>query len=344
MARPVCISTSSAPRHSGRPLDIDRTIDMTTFAATYRGNVLLTSTRDERVLIWDLRRRSLERELPLPVKDSGGISMALSPDETCIYAGTYYAGGCFCFSRGDGSLVWHRGDLKRFYGIACDYYTGNVFCYFHGRGGEELEPGTGRTISKHRGVKEVYCSPYFQHRLLGTRSLELHGTKGIMWSAPRESFAILSTAFSPLRLAVTEPNATVRCFDLQDGTCAWRYVPPKDHHVLELGYVESDSVFVGIEWAYRTGGEMLLLRWSDAGALEYRLPITDAGAHQFCAAGTLLVDNSGAVRDTRDAGVLPGFTFWWRKAAEIQQAASPNGGPAEPFGNSTVGGGPPSVS
>ncbi len=37
------------------------------------------------------------------------------------------------------------------------------------------------------------------------------------------------------------------------------------------------------------------------------------------------------------------FQLRWDKT-HSQQAAPPNGGPAEPFGNSGVGGGPPSVS
>jgi hypothetical protein len=290
----------------------------------YQGNTLLSSTHDERILVWDLHHRTLERELPLPVKDSGGISMALSPDETCVYAGTYYSGGCFGFCRADGRLLWRRADLKRFYGIACDSLTGRLFCYFDGRSCEELDPGTGKTVAKHRGVKEVYCSSFSQHRLFATRVLELHGTQGFKWSVPRESFAVLSTAFSPLWLTVTEPNATVRCFDLESGRCAWRYVPPEGHHVIELGYIDSESMFVGVEWAYKKGGDMFLVHWSESGNFESRFPISGAAAHIFCASGTMLVDNEGVVRGTSDARVLPEFKFWWTKTSRIQPSAAPN--------------------
>jgi hypothetical protein len=41
---------------------------------------------------------------------------------------------------------------------------------------------------------------------------------------------------------------------------------------------------------------------------------------------------------------LFGIRVWAAKSDAVQPAASPNGGPAEPPGNSEAGGGPPSVS
>ncbi len=99
------------------------------------------------------------------------------------------------------------------------------------------------------------------------------------------------------------------------------------------GETAADVLLAGLRWRSQlwTG---LAVSWIKQGA-----PISEAVANEL----ELVAQDKHLPQKMRQEAFAAAKK--WRKAkAKAEPAASPNGGPAEPFGDSGVSGGPPSVS
>jgi hypothetical protein len=118
---------------------------------------------------------------------------------------------------------------------------------------QKLDSGTGSTVADFVGIKKAWDSPYTDLLLLETRSrgYTIKGPKD--WRIPSLSFALLDAAFGPDRVCVSEAGGAVRCVDCASGSEIWRYLPPRDTHVLRLYYRRPDRHFYGVQWEYSRG-------------------------------------------------------------------------------------------
>src|SRR5262249_38677213 len=120
-------------------------------------------------------------------KDSGGLSVAMSPEDQYCFVGSYYAWGLACFDVRTGELVWKPDDLRRFYGLTFAPGLQSLFGYFDGKSALRIDPRTGETLETFRGVNYVAASAFRDSTLFGNnKSFILRNDAGQrLWSLAR---------------------------------------------------------------------------------------------------------------------------------------------------------------
>lgn len=241
--------------------------------------------------------------------------MALSPDGSRCFAGTYYAWGSACVDVRTGTLVWHRRDLKRLCGLAPSRSGESLVGWFDGRAGLTLDTETGETIQRPADLRGFYPSPDSDWSLVCRQSFELHRSDELIHKLPRQSFSELAAAFAPDQCAVSESGAATRGFSLASGAEEWRYAPRAGCHIIALVYSQTIDRFVAVEYAYtedaRAGSPMVaLLHLTRRGEITLRKPIGPwAEAVVFCARGTRLLNGLGELYETSTGEVEYVFDF-----------------------------------
>jgi hypothetical protein len=114
------------------------------------------------------------------------------------------------------------------------------------------------------------------------------------WCVPRITFAILDATFSPDALCLSETNGPVRCLDLKTAEERWRYLPPSGSHVLGLSY-QADQSFYGVQWAYKSGGPVMLLQFSQSTGAARNVCILKSFPDAFAFGGGNVLASSGDV-------------------------------------------------
>lgn len=230
-------------------------------------------------------------------KDTGDISIAMSPDDRFCFIGSYCSFGLTCFDVSPGQMVWKRNDLRRVYGLTYSKTQNCLFCCFQGKSALRIDPQTGATMDTFRGVNFISASPFSDVVLYGNHNqftLRL-GNGEKLWSARRESFAVMDVAWSPETLAISEcanadpkgirENAGIRCFSLH-GKLLWRY-KGRWTHIFSLMYRPSSRQFVGFD--PDRGKDIYLIRLDEQTGRVFHeqvMPHTMLG--EFCQQGQML--------------------------------------------------------
>lgn len=269
------------------------------------------------VQVWDLC--SFERVSQFDtVYEFGGHRITLSPTgEACVAAARQMGrnGGVACYDAVDGSLLWHRTDIghTQFLRFSCGGKT--IWCGVEDGRLQCLDAGSGTTVDTLAGIKRVLDSPHSNLLLLETRSRGFLIKSRSQLRIPNLTFALLDAAFSPDCLCLSEAGGPVRCLEPDSGAELWRYEPPKNAHVLRLGYRPADQRFYGVQWEYEHGTSRVLLRFSGEGAHEairqLRSEILERPSwdEQFGIDGDVLVTSTGEVISVLDGSVMNRLAF-----------------------------------
>lgn len=264
------------------------------------------------IQIWDLCKSACLSEFDTVYDFGGGHRSALNPTgETCVAAGWIKGarGGVACYDALTGVPLWHRTDIRqtRFVNFSC---SGDALWVGVNAGRfQKLDAGTGATVDHHVGVGEVFESPHSNLLLLATRNrgYVLRGEKDIR--IPHLSFGLLDVAFSPDRLCLTEAGGPVRCLDCQSGVEVWRYEPPRDTHILRLGYRPADRSFYGVQWEYQHGTSRTLFQFAGHASRYEELCQLRSCYEEFCENGDVLVTSEGDVISVADGTIINKLTF-----------------------------------
>ena len=237
------------------------------------------------------------------VLDFGGRRLAITSDGKTVVAGAYYIEGIAGYSTADGTEIWRRKDLKKVQYIRFSLDDDKIYCGFEGKSFAVLRAATGRTITTWRGVKDVWESPFEPIRLVERRSLDLETNDGHkIASIPRATFGVLSLAFAPSLLCVSESTGPIRCLDTQQGQELWRFALP-EQHFLKVGYNEHAASFVGDCWPYQRGGPDRLYRFEPRSGAATELgelgsPTCMNPTSAFCLRGSTVLLSDGRVLDS----------------------------------------------
>jgi len=262
--------------------------------------------------VWDLSAARLVAEFDA-CYDFGGKRLAISEDGTRVVAGAYLRYGLAAYAADTGRRLWHRPELKRVQHLALSPDGRLAYCGFDERSNHVLCTRTGDLQGKLRGVADVHCSPFDNVRFFDRKRTcaEVQDTAGArVGSISRLTFAFLAITFAPGLVATSESSGPVRCFDTRNAAELWRYDPPRDSHVLELGYDDRARVLQGIEWPYKRGGVMTLVRWSpEDGTVLAQVPLPPSAEYGFCDRGRLLLTWDGSLLDTATGTVRTKLAF-----------------------------------
>jgi WD40 repeat protein len=278
-------------------------------AASRDGSVLAAAEFESTVHLWDLETLAPLRTFETTL-DFGGSRLAVSPDGGLIVVGSYESDGIAAYRSSDGSEMWRRKDLKKVQQLRFSH-DGRLVCCFDGSPCERLDPMSGKSGKALRGVRKFWASDIgSQCLLVHARDYVLADAKTNLAIIPKASFAVLSAAFSPSEICISEAGGSVRCFSLKSGAMLWRFDPPEGTHFLRLAYQESSDQFVGISWPFQNGGCYKLCRFDrDSGEARPQAEISSAYACAFWRNGSRLITASGAVIDLTSGHVEATLAF-----------------------------------
>jgi hypothetical protein len=227
-----------------------------------------------------------------------------------IVVGAYQVHGIAAYSAEDGQERWRRRDLKKVQHVTFNGDDSRALCCFDRGPCESLNAATGKSGRSLRGVRGVWESPFGPHRLLErARDYALADFEAPTALIPRITFGILSAAFSPTLVCLSEAGGPVRAFDLSSGAEAWRHTPPKGSHFLRIGFDEASQSFAGVSWPFERGGPVALQRFSPSnGSPQAIAQVGSSVDTEFCLGGSRLVTASGTLYDVasgRQVGSLP---------------------------------------
>jgi hypothetical protein len=250
---------------------------------------------EKKVQIWNFATAELVSELDT-VFEFGGDRLAVNPGgEYCLAASfrTGQKGGVACYEVQSGRKVWHRTDLRRVQGVRFSSAGEKIWCRVEGGPIQTLDTHTGLTLDSLRKVREVFDSPFTTHLLhVPQGDYVIVGSTRVR--VPRITFAILDVTFSPDALCLSEANGPVRCLDLKAAEERWRYLPPSGSHVLGLSY-QADQSFYGVQWAYESGGPVMLLQFSQSTGVARNICILKSFPDAFGFGSGNVVASSGDV-------------------------------------------------
>jgi WD40 repeat protein len=222
---------------------------------------------ERKIQIWNFATAELVSELNT-VFEFGGHRLSINPSGEYCVAASFRAGqkgGVVCYEVRSGRTAWHRSDLRRVQGVRFSSDGETIWCEIEGRPVQSLNAHTGLTLAAFRTIREVFDSPFTPHLLhvpqVRREDFVIVGSAKL--PMPRLTFAILDAVFSPDALCLSEANGPVRCVDVGTAKERWRYLPSSGSHVLGLSY-QNDHSFYGVQWAYDSGGPVLLLQFSES--------------------------------------------------------------------------------
>jgi hypothetical protein len=278
-------------------------------ATSLNGAIVAAGQFERRVHIWDVTERKLRGTLET-ILDFGGRRLAITEDGQCCIAGAYRIEGIAAYSTSDGTEVWRRKDLKKVQKIQSSLDGRRVFCSFDAKPCHVLNRETGRTRRTLTGVRSVWESPYEPLTLLVKRELVLQSEAGKKLAAiPCKSFAVLSVAFAPGFVCVSESAGPTRCLSTQDGREIWRSTEAGEH-ALRLAFDERSQAFVGVCWSYEVSGPHLLRSFALRNGESTRLTELPAlGEFEFAQRGSRLLSSDGFLFDTATGSRVDQFDF-----------------------------------
>jgi hypothetical protein len=278
--------------------------------ASCSGSVVAAVDVKDSIHLWNVEAFTKIREVDTFVR-APDVRVALSADGALLFAGSWYAGGAMAYAVFEGREVWRRKDLRRFHGLSAEGPRAHLYCYLDRKATLRLDPASGETVERLRWAGEVYCSPLQDLILLVGRNLRFGPESAPdKLRAPRTTFAVLDVAFGIESLAVSESTGPVRCFSLKTGAEIWRHTPSAGNHLINLSYCAPLDVFVGVNWAYKTGGEHNLVHLSrTTGAISQISDLPPARRMAFCRSGLTLVNSEGDVIDAASGRVIRRLDF-----------------------------------
>jgi hypothetical protein len=155
----------------------------------------------------------------------------------------------------------------------------------------------------------VYTSDFATNTLVQKKKDEYLVQGRNEFEIPVATFALLDATFGVDSLCLTESTGPVRCFDLPLGLEIWRYVPPKDQHVLRVWYREADLHFYGVLWCYRSGGPRRLVRFDKQSGIPTEVVAFNSWEEEVCRALDCLVTSSGEILSLADGKPLGRLGF-----------------------------------
>jgi hypothetical protein len=264
------------------------------------------------VYCWDVEARRRICEFPTS-PNSGGVSLAVTPNGRVCFVGTYYAGGVACLDVVSRATRWHRTDLKRVYGLAGSADGNELVTWFDGRAGLGLDAQTGHTGAKYTGLRMYAASRFGHTELKYKRRFELFEGGHLRHKWPCDSFALLACAFSPHLCVVAESSVPAKAIELSSGEVAWVYRPRDGAHLTERDFSPALGFFVAMEYAYsqqaRATGPMVALLHLDPSGQSRSGRRYAIGPTPSSADGGLLLNALGELYDTSTAGLTHVFDF-----------------------------------
>ena len=291
-------------------------------ATSLSGPMVAAGEFEHRVHIWDVVGRKHRASIDT-ILDFGGHRLAITEDGLLCFAAAYHVEGIAAYSTVDGAVIWRRKELRKVQSIRPAVDGRRLFCAYDAKACHVLECESGRILRTWPGVRGVWESPYEPLTLLEKRGLVLEAQGGPkVATIARASFAVLSVAFAPGFVCVSESAGPLRCFDTKNGSEIWRATGGGEH-VLDLAFAEHAGGFVGVCWSYERSGPQTLRRFElGSGASTVLADLGPTGEFGFCLRGSRLLSSDGSLFDTGTGRRTGRLDFGGATAGKTKEAAT----------------------
>jgi WD40 repeat protein len=278
---------------------------------TWNGSRVAVASFEHHVAIWDIQSGKNISEFKT-ILDFGGSRLAITADGTRLVAGAYDRYGIACYDADDGALIWQRRELKSVQHIGL-ISEGYVYCGFERISGRLLDMRDGSEVSIHRGLAEIYVSPFTQLRFHDQKSRPAEirtPSNGLIGTIERTTFGFLSVTFSPDAVVTSEAGGPIRCFDIETVEKRWEIAPPPGIHATELSYDSQLGQFQAVLFPYQQDGESYMLRIDPScGKQITQLRIPQSPVYGFCLEGSQLLCWDGSLVSTSTGKLVQKLEF-----------------------------------
>jgi len=281
--------------------------------ASARSAALVAAAEFENnVGVWDVKSGSCIAKLDT-IYDFGGRRLALSNDGRFCFTASYGRSSVACYDVATASRKWLQKVLLKTQFISLSRNGNHLYCGRDDAPCLVMATKDGSTLGKMSNLRRVEDSSYANLQFREPErheDLGLYSTDGALKARiERTTFAVLSIAFSPNLLLVSESGGPVRCFTL-GGTKLWSYLPKSGHHVLRLAYLEACEGYYGVEWPYRKGGSTTLIKFHpESGTILSRVSLSEAPDTTFVQNLCAVVNSEGYVHDVENGRIISKLKF-----------------------------------
>lgn len=266
---------------------------------------------EKTVQVWDLATREKLIEFET-VFSFGGSRLALDAfGRKCVAAAWNKGkcGGIACYEADTGKSIWHRQDLRRTQRVRFSSTHSAVWCVPDSGPTRLLDSDDGRDLDSIVGLEGLYDSDYSKDLLLEKRKRDYTLKNRTQRKIPRITFAILDAAFGTQSVAISESRGPVRCIDTSTAAELWRFLPPKDSHVLNLWFRNVDRHFYGVLWNYMKGRFRHLIRLDANSGETTMLCSLDSWEETYCSKLDCVLTSGGELITLPEGKILHRLHF-----------------------------------
>lgn len=213
-------------------------ISVGSIATTWKGTTYAVAATNSCVEVWDLgraRRISTFRTC----YDDGGSRVAMSPTASEVLVGSYEARTIALHHADNGLQLWSRTHARHIHTVGFDPTNGDALVCMDGGGVSRIDVSSGGTLTAYRGLLRFDVSPLHSNLALtesaDTMSLVRRRSGKRLWEIDKHSFGVLSVAFTPQLVCVSEAASCLRGVDIETGKTKWRVDPEPGSHLVNRG-------------------------------------------------------------------------------------------------------------
>jgi outer membrane protein assembly factor BamB len=249
---------------------------------------------DRFVEVWNFETAQVVVRLDT-ILDFGGKRLFISRDGKCVVTASY-RGGIACYSVSSGYLLWHRKDLKKIQTISRARHSPTVFLGFDEAPCVKLDILSGINLGTVRGVRERVESAFADIAVVdGALPKVVDLTGSCQFTVHRETFAVLSWAFSPASLVFSEARGQIRCLTLAEGKELWRSKLLGDCHATQVAYCPKLDQFLAVLYSLLGRNDSLAYFDPDKGNLTDMIDLGKPASIKISNDGRTVITTDGVV-------------------------------------------------
>jgi len=273
-------------------------------AITDDSAVVAAAFFEKRVQIWSWKTKQQLGEFETKL-DFGGERLALTPDGRICIAASFHR-RLAAYSVPDGRALWMKTDLGQVQYVTLSASGREIYCGIESSSLLIIETETGATIQKVRGASKVFASQVSPHLLVARKDKFLvQGANQV--EIPAISFGLISAAFSPDAVCLSEPRTGVRCMDLASGSLLWHHETIGANHLV---FSPADNRFYCVGTMNPAQENVSLIRLaSSLMDCDSVTAMRQSWTAAFSPSGAVVVTVDGEVYETATGGLIALLDF-----------------------------------
>ena len=235
--------------------------------------------------------------------------VALSRDAERLYTAHHEEHGIRCHDVRSGRCLWARPDLAKQGTISLGHGDTVLLCGMLDPPAFVLDASTGATCASLDAEGAVWADPD------GPATVWMSATYAVLYTEPSRKLTlaphttgILSAAFTPELLWLSEVQGRLRCFERSTGAARLEVRAPRGSHFLQVSVHRAGPDLRALAWSYEHGGPCRLFAIDGVTGRTRELAAWDEpGYYAFVGRGEYVVTSSGVLWNAAHGALLGRF-------------------------------------